>query len=395
MVMRHPLPLITLLAAAVSLAPPLTAQARGDAPGDPATPAGAIDDELLRQVDEAARLEREYRETREAAASRELEAREAARRSREREQRERGSADEAAYRARLSEQQAVQGDLLWALNGRGRPRPTGRRTEIPRPAVPGGELADPRVASPAPVERELPGEIFDTSRVEIAPGRWGNSEPIQAIRQLLDADGDGKPELVRYVERESGLLIRQEEDRNYDGVTDAWSSYEAGRIVSRILDGNDDGSPDVWERYRDGLLSSRELDRNDDGVKDVFYRYRGDSLSEEKHDADNDGVVDLIIVYRARLRVRAEEDVDRDGRMDTWTRYVSPAGVERIARIERDERGRGFADTFETFETVDGRAVLLRREEDLDGDGEIDLVSFYVDGKLRRRQISNPDAVPL
>ena len=119
----------------------------------------------------------------------------------------------------------------------------------------------------------------------------------------------------------------------------------------------------------------------------------GRLIAEERHDADNDGLIDLVIVYHERLRLRAEEDVDRDGRMDVWTTYMSEGGVERVARIERDRGGRGQPDTIEIFETLDGRAVLLRREEDTNGDGEIDVVSFYVGGKLRRRQIRTPKKV--
>jgi hypothetical protein len=93
--------------------------------------------------------------------------------------------------------------------------------------------------------------------------------------------------------------------------------------------------------------------------------------------------------------VRAEEDVDRDGRMDVWTRYDIEAGRERVVRIERDTRGRGFADTFEIFEPRDDESVLVRREEDLNGDGEIDVVSFYAGGKLRRRQIRDADVTSM
>ena len=77
--------------------------------------------------------------------------------------------------------------------------------------------------------------------------------------------------------------------------------------------------------------------------------------------------------------------------MDAWTIYLVQSGVEAVARIERDRSGRGFADTFETFVQRDGKALILRREEDINGDGEIDVVSFYKDGKLRRRQIRDPD----
>ena len=130
-------------------------------------------------------------------------------------------------------------------------------------------------------------------------------------------------------------------------------------------------------------------------VRDVFYRYRGDSLVEERHDANNDGTIDLVMIYQERLRVRTEEDTDRDGQMDLWTRYTHDGSVEKVGRIERDTKGGGFADTFEIFESQDGETMLVRREQDLNGDGEIDVVSFYIGGKLVRRQIRDSKLVPL
>jgi len=263
----------------------------------------------------------------------------------------------------------------------------------PEPEQAKGWDHDPRIAAPVPGERELPADIFDRSNEVIAPGTWQNEQEIRVVRLVLDADGDGKPERIRFLDRKSGDPIREESDRNYDGVLDAWKSYRGGEVVGLILDENDDGNPDVFETYGNGLLVIRELDRDDDGVRDVFYRYRGDSLFEEGHDANNDGVVDLRILYENRRRARAEEDVDRDGRMDLWTRYSEQG--EEITEIDQDRAGRGFADTFAFFQIQDGKAVLVRRERDLNGDGQIDVVSFYLDGRLWRRQIADPDLLPL
>ena len=69
--------------------------------------------------------------------------------------------------------------------------------------------------------------------------------------------------------------------------------------------------------------------------------------------------------------------------------------AELVFRIERDAKGRGYADTFETYESKEGKAVLVLREEDIDGNGEVDVASFYHDGKLVRREIIEPDLVPM
>ena len=255
--------------------------------------------------------------------------------------------------------------------------------------------ANPRGAPGPPSERKLPLAIFDSENVTIPPGTWGNGSRLQLIRLSLDADGNGKPELERWIDRESKLQIRREEDRDYDGVTDAWSEYEWGEIVSRVLDSNGDGNPDVWERYEKARMASREVDRDDDGVRDAFYTYESGSLVEERHDSNNDGQLDRVIRYQDRLRMNSEEDLDTDGRMDTWTTYGNAGGREVVARIEHDKRGDGAVTMVETFDTATGQAVLSRRDEDVNGDGEVDVVSIYEEGKLVRREISDPALVEL
>jgi hypothetical protein len=379
--------LIVLACLSAPLAPARAVEAKAD------------EAELLRQIEAAARLEREHRDAMEANRSKAKREREA-----------RQAADEAAEKARQSDaakliedqlaaQEALQADLLLTATGRATSRDETARQAVAAPLDfeldAGFGITDPRIATRAATPRSMPSEIFDRERVEIAAGRFGNPESMRMLKLSLDADGDGKPELIRYLDPKSDALLRQEEDRNYDGVMDAFTQYDDGALVTRVLDGNDDGNPDVFERYAKGRVVDRALDRDDDGVRDVFYRYRGDSLREERHDANNDGVIDLVILYEDRLRVRAEEDADRDGRMDVWTGYATGDGTERVVHVERDRKGRGFADTFDYFELDAGRTVLQRREEDMNGDGAIDVVSFYVSGKLRRRQIANPEIVPL
>ena len=115
----------------------------------------------------------------------------------------------------------------------------------------------------------------------------------------------------------------------------------------------------------------------------------------ERHDANNDGVIDTTITYQDRHRVRVEEDRDREGRTDVWTTYQVVNGSEIVWRIERDTNGNGKPDVFETFQPKDGKPVLAKREEDKNGDGSVDVTSIYENGKLVRREISDPDLVPL
>jgi hypothetical protein len=260
----------------------------------------------------------------------------------------------------------------------------------------GSEAAEtnPRSAPRTPIPRDLPPAIFDEQEVVVPEGKWGNNKRMTLLRRVLDADGDGSPEIERYVDARSDLMIREVEDRNYDGMQDAWSDFEWGAVTLRVLDSNDDGNPDAWESYAHGRMTRREVDRDDDGVRDAFYIYEGDSLTKERHDRDNDGKIDLVMSFQARVRVKSEEDRNKDGRMDRWTVFGTSSGLELPTRIEQDSKGRGFADTFEHFRAVDGKAVLTKREEDVNGDAKIDVVSLYENGKLVRREISDPALLP-
>jgi hypothetical protein len=264
----------------------------------------------------------------------------------------------------------------------------------------GGNFIGDTQAALAPEEpelRDLPRAIFGEKSITIGANTPGfdNKKKRKLIKLTLDADGDGKPEVVRFVDRKTDVLVRQEEDRDYDGRIDSVLRFARGELSAREIDTNNDGRPDIWERYKSGRQVERNLDRDYNGTPDAFYEFEGKFLARERHDADNDGKVDLWIKYKAGRRALAEEDRDRDGRVDSWTRYGLVDGRESVTRIELDKSGRGFADTFDSFEANNGKSTIARREEDLDGDGEIDIVSIYRHGKLIRREILKPEVVNL
>jgi len=262
------------------------------------------------------------------------------------------------------------------------------------------ERADPRIAPRVPAERDLPAAIFEEEHRRVPKGEWGNERVIDVVKRELDADRDGNPEMIRYIDPTSGVILRKEEDKDYDGIIDTWTEYESG-IASEIRRDNDgDGQPDEWETYgSDGRMTAREVDRDYDGQRDAFYQFQSGSLATERHDGNSDGTVDRSVFYEERRLARTEEDLDRNGAIDTWTMFgVANAGdttQEVITRIEKDTSGDGRADTFETYELHEGRPTITRREEDKNGDGEIDIVSIYQGGKLKERQIHDPDLVPL
>jgi hypothetical protein len=257
------------------------------------------------------------------------------------------------------------------------------------------ERANPRVAPDAPKDRELPMSVFEIEPVRIVAGSWDNEETLEVDRGVLDADLDGVPEQIRFFDPDSELLLRLEQDSNFDGSLDIWNTYSEGKLTARVRDTNSDGNPDVWERYEDERMTHRSIDRDHDGIADAFYLYGGEILVEERHDANNDGTVDRQISYRNLFRVRAEEDRDYDGNMDVWTTYGVSRGKEVVEHVEQASKGSGPPDRIETYETGTGKSQLSKLEEDRDGDGTIDVTSHYKNGKLVQREISDPDLAPL
>jgi hypothetical protein len=252
------------------------------------------------------------------------------------------------------------------------------------------QRANPRLAPQAPVDRDLPIAIFDSEEIEVPPETFGNSDPMLVIKRSLDADRDGNPEQIRYVDKESGEMIRKEADQDYDGTLDTWQTYSGNSLTERTLDSNNDGRVDTWERYWGGLMVERVIDRNGDGGKDAVYTFSDGSLVEERHDRNDDGESDLIVTYQGRQKTRTREDHSGDGQIDTWTTHVVVNGVELPAVIKRDSDGSGEVDIIEQFETSSGKPTLAKREEDTNGDGAIDVTSIYRKGKLYRRELADP-----
>ncbi|MEZ4550897.1 MAG: hypothetical protein R2860_05520 [Desulfobacterales bacterium] len=96
-------------------------------------------------------------------------------------------------------------------------------------------------------------------------------------------------------------------------------------------DANLDGATDTWEFYEDGMLVRQEKDDN------------------------NDGQVDLRVFFENNEKKSLARDADYDGRFETFQRFDDP---------EWD----------------------MVMEQELYGDGTVDMRFFYRDGVLRQRR---------
>ncbi len=160
--------------------------------------------------------------------------------------------------------------------------------------------------------------------------------------EVLDANGDGKPDIKRV----------------YDTKT--------AKEICRISDLNHDGKPDMYEYYdANGQLRRRE---------GVF---------------DDTGVVNLIEYYEGGKLVRKELDTTGQHRIDTWDTY-DPATGKRVKR-ERDSTNDGRVDQWWTW---DGDKVTIAIDRDGDGRPEPE-ATVIIGGTATSGPDKNGGAPPL
>ena len=165
--------------------------------------------------------------------------------------------------------------------------------------------------------------------------------------------------------------------------------------------------PALARRRAGGEVHARAAYAPDGSVIARYYFPFGEELPVlREEDADNDGRGDRWIAYAGNLRSEIWEDSHDTGRPDV--RLVFGAGGSRLLRIELDRNGDGQPERIlnysggmltaeardtdgdnglDTFDRFDSDGNLGLREEDLDGDGSIDVRSVYQAGKLVRRYL--------
>ena len=92
---------------------------------------------------------------------------------------------------------------------------------------------------------------------------------LQLVRQELDVDFDGKPDLVVTNNHNNQVTLYRNTGGNLFAVTTLAVNTPGGVIAADI---NHDGKPDVWEIYDDGKLERRGVDLDFDGHVDRWDR---------------------------------------------------------------------------------------------------------------------------
>jgi antitoxin component YwqK of YwqJK toxin-antitoxin module len=165
-------------------------------------------------------------------------------------------------------------------------------------------------------------------------------------------------------DKTTGKLTELTYDRNKNGKIDTWTEMDGSRPLRSRSDLDEDGKLDRWEYYDDkGGLIKVGFSRKQDGHPDAWafsgpdgkvQRVEISSTSDEKK-------IDRREYYEAGVLVRAEEDGNGDGKPDKWETYE--AGSVKTASM--DENGDGRPDRRLTY--AGGALILIESEPDASG----------------------------
>jgi hypothetical protein len=120
---------------------------------------------------------------------------------------------------------------------------------------------------------------------------------------------------------EAGVIRRIDYDTNRDGQIDTRAYLQNGRTRRIEEDGNGDDVVDRWEYYRpDGQLDRIGTSSGADGIEDTWVIQNGSAMRVDIA-TRRDGIADRHEFHDNGVLIRAEQDSNGDGRIDQWQRF--------------------------------------------------------------------------
>jgi hypothetical protein len=197
--------------------------------------------------------------------------------------------------------------------------------------------------------------------------RLADLKSLIAVLALIVAGCGGAREPEKNLQpvynKKTGRLEILKYDSDGDGKFETISYMDGARIIRIEIDKDEDGKVDRWEYYGPGQkLEKVGVSRANDGKEDAWTLFDATgAISHIEVATNRDGKPNRFEYYRKNVLVRAEEDTDGDGRIDKWENYDGP----RLASVAFDLQHRGTPDRRLVY-TTDGSAHL---EIDKIGDG--------------------------
>lgn len=129
-------------------------------------------------------------------------------------------------------------------------------------------------------------------------------------------------------------LLTVAADQDGDGRMDQWSYFDGARPLRGEKDADADGRIDRWEYFdATGTLLMVGTSTREDGIEDTWtWPADAAGVGRVDHSRRRDRFVDRREFFAGGIVLRAEEDSNGDGRMDRWDRYER--GVLRQAEFD-------------------------------------------------------------
>ena len=121
---------------------------------------------------------------------------------------------------------------------------------------------------------------------------------------------------------------------------EASGTYDAdGKLRLVTYDRNGNGRPDAWAEMDGTRLVRVEIDQNEDGVieRREYYDTR-QALEKVELSTRSDGKITRTEFYDRGVLVRAEQDADGNGAVDRWETYAD--GQVRSVAFDLESAGR-------------------------------------------------------
>jgi len=184
-----------------------------------------------------------------------------------------------------------------------------------------------------------------------------------AIMASCSDDRTAAQRRITPVYDQQGKLQLLKYDSKGNGQVDTWSYMDGARIVRIEIDQDGDGTIDRWEYYdADQKIEKVGMSRLNDGKADAWSFAGADgAIARIEVSTHRDDTIDRIEYFEHEVMVRAEEDGDGDGRPDKWETYDGG----RLTSVAFDTEHRGVADRRLTY----GPGGAARMEVDAKGDG--------------------------
>lgn len=142
-------------------------------------------------------------------------------------------------------------------------------------------------------------------------------------------------------DKTTGKLTQLTYDRNHNGTIDTWTDMDGTRPLRSRIDLDEDGKIDRWEYYDEtGALTKVGFSRKHDATPDAWAFSRPDGSLErvEISSTADERKIDRREFYERGVMVRVEEDTNGDGRTDTWETYQD--GALKVLELDEDHDGK-------------------------------------------------------